>query len=350
MFRRFLNLFRPNRLEAEIREELEFHRAQTSGSFGNMTRIREQTRAASTVVWLETLVQDLRYGLRQLRKAPVLSAVAVLSLALGIGANTAIFSLVDAVLLRWLPVAHPEQLSLLVKKDRRNNRGNFSFPFAQLLRSEAKSFSAALLTSQPGRSKISLNNGLEQTVTTEDVSANYFAVLGLNPSAGRFFATGEDEPGAPDYAVISHGYWQRHFARDPGAIGKTIEKSGNPVTIIGVAPPEFFGISAGSSIDIWATFARVPKKFINPGMNFLQILGRRRPGVSEQAAQAEADALLQHHLLEYTSQGRGWTAREKALVLSGRIVLEPGATGLSSLRLQFSKPFSFCSQSRRSFF
>src|SRR5207249_2246366 len=116
----------------------------------------------------------LAIWMRQLRKAPVLSAVAVLSLALGIGANAAIFSLVDAVLLRWLPVAHPEELSLLVKKDRLNHRGNFSYPFSQLLRTEAKSFSAALITSQPGRSKISLN-GSEQTVTTEDVSANYFS-------------------------------------------------------------------------------------------------------------------------------------------------------------------------------
>jgi hypothetical protein len=136
VFRRFLNLFRLNRLEAEIREELEFHRAQTSGSFGNVTRIQEQTRAASTVVWLETLGQDVRYGFRQLRRSPVLSAVAVLSLALGIGANTAIFSLVNAVLLRSLPVAHPEELSLIVKKDRFDNRGNFSYPFSRLLCSD----------------------------------------------------------------------------------------------------------------------------------------------------------------------------------------------------------------------
>ena len=243
MLRRLLNLFRPNRLAAEIREELEFHRGQTAGCFGNVTRIQEQTRAASTVVWLETLLQDIRYGLRQrLRKAPVLSTVAVLSLALGIGANTAVFSLVNAVLLRSLPVAHPEELSLLVKKDRLNNRGNFSDPFSQLVRTQARSFSATLITSQPASSKVSIN-GSDQVVTTENVSDNYFSVLGLTPAAGRFFTTHEDEPGAPDYAVISYNYWQRQFGADPATIGKTVENGGLPLTIIGVAPREFFGIS-----------------------------------------------------------------------------------------------------------
>ncbi len=338
MLRRLLNLFRPNRLAAEIREELEFHRGQTTGSFGNITRIQEQTRAASTVVWLETLLQDIRYGLRQLRKSPVLSTVAVLSLALGIGANTAVFSLVNAVLLRSLPVAHPGELSLIVKKDRFNYRGNFSYPFSQLVRRDARSFSATLITSQPGSSRISVN-GSDQTVTTENVSANYFNVLGLTPAAGRFFAVHEDEPGAPDYAVIGYNYWQRQFGMDPAVIGKTVEGGGLPITIIGIAPREFFGISAGSSVDVWTTLSSVPKMFLNnPGMNFLQLVGRRKRGVTEHAAQAEIDALLQHHLLEYTSHTGGWTAREKELVLSNRIVLESGATGLSSLRLQYSKP------------
>jgi hypothetical protein len=233
VFRKLLNFFRPNQLEAEIREELEFHRSQTRGSFGNITRIQDQTRAASTIVWLETLIQDLKYGLRQLRKTPVLTSVAVLSLALGIGANTAIFSLLNAVLLRSLPVAHPEELSLIVKTNQFGNRGNFSYPFSQLLRRQAKSFSDTLITSQPGRSRISVH-GSEQTVTTENVSANYFAVLGLNPTAGRFFTGGEDEPGAPFYAVISHNYWRRQFAMDPAVIGKTIESNGDPVTIIGL--------------------------------------------------------------------------------------------------------------------
>jgi putative ABC transport system permease protein len=245
---------------------------------------------------------------------------------------------VNAVLLRSLPVSHPEELSRLVKKDRFNNRGNFSYPFSRLIREEAKSFSATLVTSQPGRSKISVN-GSEQTVTTENVSANYFGVLGLSPAAGRFFASGEDEPGAADYAVISYNYWRRQFAMDPAVIGKTVERNGSPVTIVGVAPVEFFGISIGSSIDLWTTLSRTPKMFLgNPGMNFLQMIGRRRPVVSESAAQAEADALLQHHLLEYTSHSGGWTPKEKDLVLSNRVVLEPGASGLSSLRLQNSRP------------
>ena len=337
MLRRLLNVLRPTRLDADILEELEFHRSQTQGRFGNLTRIREQTRDASTVVWLESFIQDVRYGLRQLRRTPGLSAVAVLSLALGIGANTAIFSLMNAVLLRALPVADPEALSLLVKTDRLGNRGGFSYPFSQLLRRDATSFSGMLFTTQPGRSVVSVS-GTEHTVSSENVSANYFAVLGLTPAAGRFFVTGEDNPGSPDYAVISHGYWRRRFALDPGAIGRTIERNGEPVTIIGVAPPAFSGISVGSPVDVWTTLSRVPKMSLNnPGFNFLQLLGRRRPGVTEQAAQAEADGLLHSHLLEYTSRGREWTAADKQLVLSNRIVLEPGATGLSALRVQYTR-------------
>src|ERR1041384_6236266 len=112
MLRRLLNLFRPGRLEAEIREELEYHRSRSSGSFGNLTAFQEQTREASTIVWLETLVQDLRYGVRQLRRTPLVTMAAMLSLALGIGANTAIFTLLNAVILRSLPVPVPGRLVL----------------------------------------------------------------------------------------------------------------------------------------------------------------------------------------------------------------------------------------------
>jgi len=112
MLRRLLNLFRPNRLEAEIREELEYHRDRTSGAFGYYTAIQDQTREASTIVWLETLVQDVRYGLRQLARTPLVTVVAVLSLALGIGANTAIFTLIDNVMLQSLPVKEPGRLVL----------------------------------------------------------------------------------------------------------------------------------------------------------------------------------------------------------------------------------------------
>jgi predicted permease len=242
VFRRLLNVLRPNRLDADILEELEFHRTQTRGSFGNIMRIREQTRDASTVVWLESLMQDIRYGFRQLRRTPSLSAV------------------------------------------------------------------------------------------------DYFSVLGLTPAAGRFLVTGEDEPGAPDYAVISYGYWRRQFGMDSAVIGKAIERNGDPVTIIGIASPEFSGILIGSPVDMWTTLNRVSTNVrSSPGMGFLQLLGRRRPGVTERQAQTEADGLLKRHLLDYASEKPGWTAREKQLVLSSRIVLEPGATGLSSLRVQYSE-------------
>ena len=112
MLRRFLNLFRPNQLESELREELEFHRSQTKGSFGNVAIIMEDTRSANTIGWLESLIKDACYGLRQLRRTPVLTMVAVLSLALGIGANTAIFTLINAIMLQNLPVQDPARLVL----------------------------------------------------------------------------------------------------------------------------------------------------------------------------------------------------------------------------------------------
>ena len=278
MLRRFLNVFRAWQLDADIREELDFHRSQTAGTFGNATLIHEQAREANTLVWIEAVVQDLRYGLRQLARTPFVSAAAVLSLGLGIGANTAIFSLMNAVLPGSLPLSFPEELSLIVKANRKGgSRGNFSHPFGRIL-AGAQSFSGLLVTAQPGRIRISAD-GVDQRVTGESVSASYFDVLGLKPAAGRFFAKGEDVPGAPDHAVISYGYWERRFGFDPAAVGKTIEKDGYTHVIFGVAPLEFFGVSAGSSVDLWTTFSRTSPRFLNgPGMNYLQIIGRRKPG------------------------------------------------------------------------
>ncbi len=337
MLRGLLNVFRARQLDADIREELDFHRSQTAGAFGNPTLIREQAREASTHVWLETILQDLRYGLRQLARTRFVSAAAVLSLALGIGANTAIFSLVNAVLLRSLPVSHPEQLLLVVKANRKSeSRGNFSHPFAQVL-AGAQSFSGLIVTAQPGRIRISAD-GVDQRVTGEIVSADYFDVLGLRPAAGRFFAKRDDVPGAPDNAVISYAYWERRFGLDPAAVGKTIEKDGYIHTIIGVAPSEFFGVATGSSVDLWTTFSRTPPRFLNSaGMNYLQIIGRRKAGVDPAAAQAEAETLFRTHVEQFTS-GPDWTQREREMVQAGYIVLEPGSNGLSSLRLQYSKP------------
>lgn len=337
MLQRFLNLFRSRLLDEDIREELDFHRSQSSGAFGNVTRIHEEAREASTYVWLETILQDVRYGLRQLGKSPLISAAAVLSLALGIGANTAIFSLINAVLIRSLPVSHPEELSLVVKPNRkRGSRGAFSHPFVKVL-SGARSFSGLIVTAGPGRINLSID-GVDQRVTGETVSVDYFRVLGLTPAAGRFFVQGEDVPGAPDHAVISYGYWQRRFGLDAGVVGKTFDKDGYSYTIIGVAPQEFFGVSAGSSVDVWTTFSRTSARSLNsPGMNYLQVIGRRKAGVQPATAQAEAEALFRGHVDQFTSEST-WTPREREMVRAGYIVLEPGSTGLSSLRLQYSRP------------
>ncbi len=140
MLRKLLNLFRPNRLDADLREELEFHRSQTSGSLGNIGLVQDRMRDASTILWLETTLQDVRYGFRQLRKAPVLVAAAVLSLALGIGANTAIFTLINAFLLQYLPVSDPASLVLFrdgistgVYSGDELQADEFSYPFYEYL-------------------------------------------------------------------------------------------------------------------------------------------------------------------------------------------------------------------------
>ena len=202
MFRRFLNLIRPNRMEAEIREEIEFHRAQSSGSFGNTTLIAERMRDAGTITWLESCVQDIRYGFRQLLKSPVLLAVAVLSLALGIGANTAIFTLINAVMLQLLPVRDPAGLVLFSDAVSEGTWSGdligdaLSYPFYRDFHSHNDAFQD-LCAFREGEDNVTLHFSGEPNTQVEHasvhlVSGNYFDVLGVNAAAGRLLRDSDD--------------------------------------------------------------------------------------------------------------------------------------------------------------
>src|SRR3989442_8717622 len=196
-----------------------------------------------------TLIQDLRYGLRMLARNPGFTVVAVLTLALGIGANTAIFSLIDAVLLRALPVTHPEQLVLLRGESPHVVTDSLPYPtFAQLRDSHVFDgmFAFCYLGLATGV------DGKPGIAEGQLVSGSYFSVLGVQAIAGRTFTPEEDRvPGGDPVAVISYRYWKRQFGLDPAAVGKSITLNGLPFTIIGVSAPRFDGVSVGDAQDIW---------------------------------------------------------------------------------------------------
>src|SRR5438034_3744095 len=190
-----------------------------------------------------------------LYRNPGATAVAVLSLALGIGANTAIFSLIDSVLLRMLPVKNPEQLLFLgsgtgFREQSKVGGGAFTYPGYKRLR-ERDHWFADLAAFSPVRLNISINSSREPSTPGQLVSGNYYGLLGVNAVAGRTLTSEDDRiPSGHPVAVISYGYWKRRFALDPSAIGRSIRIDGTPFTIVGVTPPDFFGLEVGSSPDI----------------------------------------------------------------------------------------------------
>lgn len=248
-----------NHLDEAIRDRIargeapDEARANASRDFGNVGLVKEVTREMWGWAALERLWQDLRFGMRMLWKNKGFTAVAVLSLTLGIGANTAIFSLMDAALLRWLPVAQPEQLYFINNVGPRGGGNAPPYPCFERFRDQSQSFAGMAAFSRRDL-RISIDEQREE-VQGQFVSGNYFAVLGVNPLLGRALSLADDsvpgKGGADGYvAVISYNYWTRRFGRSPEAIGKVVRIGNDPVTIIGVTPPEFYGLFPGVEIDI----------------------------------------------------------------------------------------------------
>ena len=295
--------------------------------FGNVTRVQEETREVWSLVWLEKLFQDIRFGLRMLRKSPAFTIVAVLTLALGIGANTAIFSLIDAVMLRSLPVENPSQLLVLkwaarkaprvhgymssgdcasnLREGAANPSGcSFSEPmFRESARANVFSGVAAFASS--GRLDVT-GNGPASIIYGQLVSGDFFHALGVKPALGRVFEASDDTPSATSVAVINYGYWQRAFGGSRDVIGHTIELNGAPFTIVGVAEQRFIGIAPGSDYDIWVPLAdgprlTVPSRWMNrqDDVSFwwLTVVGRLTPGMSQSQAQAAIGGIFRNEAL-----------------------------------------------------
>ena len=241
-----------------------------------------------------TLGQDLRYGFRMLRRNPGFTTVAVLTLALGIGANTAIFSLLDALLLKSLPgVKDPQQLVLVTV----NGWPNLSYPLYENLRDNSQSFAG--LFASAGISKRTMrvvgSGAVEEVpVWNQAVSGNFFSVLGARAILGRTLTPDDDRSGAHQpVAVISYDFWERRFGRDPAVLGKTVTLGEVPLTIVGVASREFLGFVVGNRPDLWWPVRMVPQvqawddALTEGGSQWLQIAGRLKPDVVEAQAQDE---------------------------------------------------------------
>lgn len=304
------------------------------------------------------MLQDLKYALRTLRKAPGFAAVALLTLALAIGANTAIFTFINAIVLRPLPVQNPSQLAFLTDPTDSGmdfgtsggQRGLLAYSEYTALRDQNNVFTGLLAAeSSEDRQQVSWGTGGAggERAMTAMVSNNFFSVLGVPAFRGRLFSPhAAIKIGADPVAVMSFAYWNQRFARSPSVVGSTLRLHGHVFTIIGITPPGFFGESVGQAPDLWFPLSMqlevLPGQDLlhnPPGVSramWLQVLGRRKPGVSLAAAQAASDAIF-HHVIEQQA-GAAADAQTRRDLLTQHLKLSSGRTGASGLRGQFADP------------
>lgn len=301
--------------------------------------------------------QDLRYGVRVLYQNPGFACVAILSLALGIGVNTAIFSLIDAVLLKSLPVKDPQSLVFLSDPgsegvgigSQAGDRDLFTHEEFARLRAQNQVF-ASMFGSESGVNRInfSLGGGSMEEAAGKLVSEDYFATLGIEPAMGRTFSVADSRgPGSDPYLVLSYNYWRKRFALDPGVLGKSVQIHKTFFTIIGVAAPGFLGESASQAPDLFLPMMMEPQ--VKPGRDWLHddpskvekvewmhVGGRLKPGISVVQAQSSLNVLFQQIL--HAQAGSHLSAERERRLADNKIKIRSGAKGASGLRESFSRP------------
>src|SRR5262245_54012844 len=254
---------------------------------------------------MESLLQDLRFGMRMLLKSKMFTLVAMLSLALGIGANTAIFSLIDAMMLRMLPVKDAQELAIFSTIREKGPGYNFSYPLYERFRDRNQSFTGVIAGTNIMRARLIVNeSGVVESAREQRVSGNFFYVLGVGAVVGRMF-TEADDNGAPAQpaAVISYEFWKRRFALDPGVVGRKMSINNTPLVIVGVASPGFSGFEVGARPDLWSPIhAWSDRDLSYTNSAWLRVMGRLRPGANVAQAQAEMDLIIQRHLGEFSFQ------------------------------------------------
>src|SRR5262245_27157120 len=284
---------------------------------------------------MQTFWQDLRYGVRMLAKRPGFTLVVALTLALGIGANTAVFSLIDAFLLRLLPVRDPQELVFVRATTPRGGiTDSFPYPIFEQFRDHNRSFSGAFAVDS---TRVSATvEDLPEMVRGDFVSGSYFDILGVSAMLGRTFTADDDRAGMPPVVVISSGYWERRFGRDSAVIGKTIYLAKIPFTVIGVTLPGFSGLNvAGGLADVVLPMFMQPQLALGDHNTF-EIMARLKPGVSPDQARAGLDVIYQQALTQ--SAGSDMSPQAQQEIRAQQIRLKPGIRGDSTPNFVSSLP------------
>jgi len=301
------------------------------------------------------LFQDVRYALRQFRKSPGFAAVAIATLALGIGANTGIFTLVNSVMLKSLPVSNPEQLYLVTENDWQPSNARFAYQTFRDWRAAMPRGAELTATSALGTFFASFGESQPEMVTGQLVTGNYFQTLQTRSAAGRLLSENDDRTVAANpVAVISYGCWERRFGRDPNIVGRKLTVNGMPLQIVGVAPQGFFGVQVGAAPEFWLptamqsavryqqhysqdTNAKTAEPWVlQPDIRWLQLMIRAdKPAVAAQAS-AGLNQLFRMSLEQSAAQEKD--PAERQAILRSKLYLLPGARGLPNLRTTFSQP------------
>src|SRR5215467_5066601 len=363
-------LFRRGQVARELDGDIQFHLEQPTAenialgmspgearlkairSFGNLASVREQTRETWGWIRVEAILQDIRYALRQLKKTPGFTATALLTLALGIGANAAIFTLVDAFVMRKLPVTDPKTLVRLGDtNDCCVNSGSaengdyslFSTEIYERLKKYVPEFEqlAAMQAGFAYRPVVARRDQTQenaQSVMGEFVSGNYFETFGLKPAAGRLLTRSDDVNGAPMVAVMSYAAWQRDYGADPAVIGSTFWINTKAVSLVGIAPEGFFGDRLSTTppdfyfpIETHAVISNAPYVH-DPDTQWLYMIGRVKPGTQLVPLQEKISGLVRNWMKETNAFA---TEPDKSLPEKTHVVLTPGGAGIQDLREQY---------------
>jgi predicted permease len=359
------------KMENDLDKELRFHfetqvadkvrsgipesegRRLTRLEFGGIEQIKEDCRESRGTLWLESIVQDVRYAIRQLMRSPGFTITCVLILALGIGAITAVFSLIDAALLRMLPVKAPEQLVHLkgISPDFLANDA-FSYPAFQTLSRQTQVLAGVIAFRRQHNIDLEFD-GQSGLAEGQAVSGSYFSVLGVRAIHGRVLVEA-DESAASPVAVIGYDYWRSRFSLDPEIVGKKILLNNAPYTVVGVTEPEFYGLEVGTRINVSVPLTTY--WLINPGYaakgspydvlkapfrNWLDVIARLQPGVPQERATAALGPVfsqIKNELNASLAGTPGDSPARRQTILALRLQLDPASQGLATLRQQFAKP------------